>query len=165
MDSSSLILLTKSNLLIKVLDKNTLSIPEAVYEESVGKGIEKGFVDAYQIERLKTEGKIIVKKADKNNLAFIENTFMLHQGEKEAVALAYELKTHLIIDDRKGRNAAKILEIKLTSALGILEALVDKKKIKKEDGLNALSILEKEGWYKEELINKIKNKLMGDQKC
>lgn len=147
-DSSALILLTKSSLIDFVLEKNKILIPDVIYEEAVTKGMERGHQDAYQIEELKTEGKILIKNSNKLNAKFIENHFMLHRGEKEAIALAYELKIPLIIDDRKGRNAAKALQIKLTSTLGILDVLISNKKIKKEVAFKSLNVLENYGWYK-----------------
>jgi predicted nucleic acid-binding protein len=44
----------------------------------------------------------------------------LDSGEQQAVALAYELKKLLVIDDRLGRAAARQLNISITGTAGIM---------------------------------------------
>jgi len=47
-------------------------------------------------------------------------TLRLGAGEQQAVALAYELKALLVIDDRLGRNAARRLGLSVTGLAGVL---------------------------------------------
>src|SRR5713101_4181029 len=44
----------------------------------------------------------------------------LHPGESEAIALALEMKTRLLIDERDGRRLARQLGLDLTGVLGVL---------------------------------------------
>jgi predicted nucleic acid-binding protein len=47
-------------------------------------------------------------------------TSRLDLGEQQAVALAYQFKKLLIIDDRLGRNAARQLGLSVTGTAGVL---------------------------------------------
>jgi predicted nucleic acid-binding protein len=47
-------------------------------------------------------------------------TLRLGPGEQQAIALAYELKTLLLIDDRLGRTAARRLGLPITGLAGVL---------------------------------------------
>lgn len=47
-------------------------------------------------------------------------TLRLDLGEQQAIALAYELKMLLIIDDRLGRAAARQLNLAVTGLVGVL---------------------------------------------
>lgn len=50
---------------------------------------------------------------------------LLDAGERETIALALEIGAEAIavIDDRRGRRRARILEVSLTGTLGVLQAL------------------------------------------
>jgi predicted nucleic acid-binding protein len=41
-------------------------------------------------------------------------------GESEAIALAYETRTRIILDDRKAREAAQRLGVSVTGTVGLL---------------------------------------------
>jgi predicted nucleic acid-binding protein len=54
----------------------------------------------------------------------------LDQGEAEAISLAIELKANsLLIDDRKGRNAARGRGIKTVGTLAVLEVAAERRLI------------------------------------
>lgn len=55
-NASSLVLLTKAEILGYFIKKVQLIIPRKVYEEAVIKGKEKGAADAYKLEKLTQEG-------------------------------------------------------------------------------------------------------------
>ena len=57
-DSSTLILLARSGMIERM--ECVFLIPASVYEESIKRGKEKGFEDAYLLERLVEEKKIEV---------------------------------------------------------------------------------------------------------
>lgn len=46
--------------------------------------------------------------------------FWLDEGESEAIVLAQELQTSLLIDERKARGIASVLGIPLTGTVGVL---------------------------------------------
>lgn len=55
----------------------------------------------------------------------------LDPGEREAIALALELRPHfLIIDERQGRKVAKGLDLQITGTLGVLDRADDKGMVK-----------------------------------
>lgn len=47
-------------------------------------------------------------------------TLRLDPGERQAIALAYELGVPLVIDDRLGRAAARRLDLTVTGTVGVL---------------------------------------------
>jgi len=49
----------------------------------------------------------------------------LGKGESQAIILAKDLKTYLIIDERRARNVAKKLSIKVIGTAGILKKLYE----------------------------------------
>lgn len=161
-DASSLILLTKANVIEKVLERNVITIPSQVYEEVVVKGKEKGRKDAFQIEHYKEDGKVEVRAVKPKIKERIEKIFNLYGGEGVAVALAIELNTPILCDDRKGRNACKVLELKCSSALNILLALYKKGKLTKKEAKESLEKLSRYGWYKQELIDYVKDQIGGE---
>ena len=85
--------------------------------------------------------------------------FKLSGGEKDSLALAFELKLPMLCDDKKGRNAAKVLNLKTFSAISLLESLHSNKKIGKQSVIESLDKLQKFGWYKEDLIGHIRRKI------
>jgi predicted nucleic acid-binding protein len=86
------------NLLQQVIGE--LIIPEAVYDELVGKGRQRpGAAEAERAEW--------VQRRTITNLAPISNLpSTLHAGERHAILLAQELGLGLLIDERRGRTVA-----------------------------------------------------------
>lgn len=157
-DASSLILLAKTGLLEKLLDKNKLIIPEKVYIE-VMKGKEKAMLDAFLVEKLVNENKIDIQKVDKKVYENILKLFGLWAGEAEVLALALKDKLPIITDDKKCLNAAKAANIQHITTLDIVISLFQKKYIDKEKAKKSMEILEEYGWYKKDIIKFYKEKL------
>ncbi len=157
-DASPLILLGKISLLTKLLEKNKLIIPEKVYLEVI-KGKEKGFLDAFLVERLVKEGKIKIEKVDKKIYEKIWKLFGLWAGEAEALGLALKTKCPLITDDKKCLNASKATNIKVITSLDVVISLFKKKQIDKNKALKALRMLEEYGWYKNDIIKFYRGKI------
>jgi predicted nucleic acid-binding protein len=114
-DTTALIILAKSNhlnLLTNIIDK--VYIPKAVMHELQYKDdIVKIFVENSDfIEVQEVTNKKILYEVKATNLDL---------GETEAIALALELDLRLIIDEKKGRKAAKQKGVKIIGLLGILE--------------------------------------------
>lgn len=89
-------------------------VPEAVKTELTRK--QEGIV------LFKNNPWIRVKKAtDEKSLRVL--SLIVDSGEAEAIALALELDTMILIDERKGRNYARDLNLKVRGTLGLfLEA-------------------------------------------
>ncbi len=113
-DSSSLIILSEMerwDLLQNIFDD--IIIPGAVYQEVTAK------------RDIKLPKFILVKSPEDNGLI---STFkmLLDKGESEAIALAIELESDLIIDEKKGRRIAIGQGINVIGLLGIIYLNVKK---------------------------------------
>lgn len=112
-DASPLIVLLKTNNIIILKDLfQQITIPQAVYKEITAKKQEKSLFD--KIDWIKIRK---IKNADM--ASFIEK--LLDKGETEAIILAKELQTKLLIDDAKARKYAKMLDIEVIGTLGLLK--------------------------------------------
>ncbi len=122
-NSSPLIHLTrlgKIQYLFKLV-KN-VTIPKAVFEEVVIKGKLNNYSEAFTIERFIKEEKIIV-----SNIKTIDESLYppLGKGELEALELAKQTKELLLVDEKKARTFAQILQIEhQTTITTILELLI-----------------------------------------
>lgn len=115
-DASSIISFARANKLdlLKQVVKN-LIIPEAVFEEIVIKG--SGKPGATEINSaLWIEVRKII---DRSKLAGLPDK--LGQGEKEAIVLAQELESFLLVDDPQARREAERQKIKLIGSPNILQ--------------------------------------------
>jgi hypothetical protein len=90
-------------------------IPREVYNETVKRGKEKGFVDAEIIEKAIKEGLIEVKglsKAQKKEVERLCSLAAIGRGEAEAIVLARDSKSELVMDDAVALGAAKLYGLK-----------------------------------------------------
>ncbi|KKM20396.1 hypothetical protein LCGC14_1645890 [marine sediment metagenome] len=121
--SSPLIHLTrlgKINYLFKLV--KYINIPKAVFDEVVVKGKIKNYSEAFTIESFIKEEKIVV-----TNLNSFDESFYppLGRGELEALELAKQKNELLLIDEKKVRNLAQILEIEHQTTIStIFELLI-----------------------------------------
>ena len=136
-DTGPLVVLFKTDLLFLLRDiYQDVLVPEAVKKELTRK----------------SEGNILfeknpwikVKKAtDKESIQIL--SLILDGGESEAIALALELGSMILIDERKGRNCAKNLNIRVRGTLGLfLEA---RKKGKVKNVTECIDKLKRAGYY------------------
>jgi predicted nucleic acid-binding protein len=90
-------------------------IPTAVYRELLAKpGVEAVYLDRALQDFL----KVVLVSQISPEVDFV--TSRLDRGEREAVALAYEHRAPLIIDERLGRLAARRLGLSVTGVVGVL---------------------------------------------
>lgn len=158
-DSSSLILLAKSDILDIIINnaKQKLIIPEQVYLESTEK---KELFDAQIIEKRIKEKSITQKNIlNKGLYARILKDFNLGKGETESITLCIELKAGLITDDKKAINACRILKIKFTTVPRLVVYLYKTNLIGKIEANTIIKKLQKFGRYSDEIINKVKEDL------
>lgn len=79
---------------------------------------------------------------------------IVDEGEAEAIALASERRSLLIIDDLKGRKVAKKLGLRIIGTLGILKTMKLRGLIR--EIRPAIEKLMKEGFYiSEDLVNEV----------
>lgn len=126
----SLIKINRLDLLEKLFDE--IFIPDAVYRELT---TNITFAD---------EGKIVrkfnflkqISVQNKQSIQILQSVTGLDDGESEAIVLANEQKSDLlIIDERKGRKVAQKLGIAITGTMGILiqanaEGMISKDEVK-----------------------------------
>ncbi len=122
-NSSPLIHLTrlgKINYLFKLV--KYINIPKAVFDEVVVKGKIKNYSEAFTIESFIKEEKIVVTNLNSFDEAFYPP---LGRGELEALELAKQKNELLLIDEKKVRNLAQILEIEHQTTIStIFELLI-----------------------------------------
>lgn len=86
--------------------------------------------------------------------------FSLGKGEAEALALAVSGKARLFAtDDKKAIQAAKLLRIPFTTAVGILVRLSEKGLLARKDAQLKLEALRKHGCYRKDIIEDARSRL------
>jgi len=120
-DSTTIIILSnfdRFELLSNIFPK--IIIPQAVYGELNAK--------------VKADLPPFIKVKDVGSSKLLDELkLLLDVGESEAIALALELKSPLIIDERKGRKIAMNMGLTITGLLGIVYLNVKKSFISKKE--------------------------------
>lgn len=124
----SLIKIGQLELLQKLF--NVVYIPNAVYRELTEN-------EAYPEEaKIVQECQFLHVKEVKNvkSVTILQNFTGLDIGESEAIILADENQSDiLLIDEHKGRQVAKKMQITITGTIGILTQAFDENLLTKED--------------------------------
>lgn len=137
-------------------------IPDAVYHETVVMGIRRGFPDARTLRLF----------LDKHDWVFQEpvdlpeeiEALRLDRGEKEAIALANLKNALLLMDEERGRSAARKMNIQARGSLGVLIEAYRKELISEvrlrfcfEEIMNRNDI-----WISGKLCERLLSQLFGD---
>lgn len=161
-DSSTLILLAKSDMLSLLLDSypGDVLIPEEVERECCDAG---PFPDAIVIKSWIQSGRIkVVRISDCELPSKLIEDFRINMGEAESLTLAVERSADIVAtDDKNAILACKLLKIKFTTALGILVRLAEKKAIGLDDALVKLEKLALLGRYDVSIIEDTSELLRG----
>ncbi len=157
-DASSLILLAKANILDDLLELTDIIVPTIVYDE-IMKGKEKNKQDAYYIEQLINLNKIKIEDPQDINVSQIKFLYRLDAGELYAITLAKEKSIDLLIDDRDGIIVCHKLNVRIHTALMILEELIIGKFISIDKARFALALLIENGRYTSEDIKNINERV------
>jgi predicted nucleic acid-binding protein len=96
----------------------SLVIPDAVYEELVGRGHDRPGAEAV------AQGEWILRRTVTDQEAVAQLPRVLHAGEREAIVLAHELQAQLLIDEQRGREIAMAQGLEV---VGILRIFADAK--------------------------------------
>lgn len=118
-DSGPLIYLDVLGYLHALKGLHRVIIPEAVARELEGHpGAPAGSAPALEWIHRQTPAVESVRRV-------VSQPPLLDAGERETIALALEIgaEATAVIDDRRGRRRARILEVPLTGTLGVLQAL------------------------------------------
>lgn len=154
LNATPLIYLTriqKLEYLIQLYD--TIYIPLKVYEEVVIKGKETQKLEANLIEQYINEKKITVKKVKIKETSYPNS---LHQGEIEAIQLAKDLQSRILIDDRSAYNFCKFLNLDVIRTIKVLielcvHQLIDESKLKK----NIVRLTNEGFWISSDILARI----------
>jgi predicted nucleic acid-binding protein len=162
-DSSTLILLAKSELLDIFLDdfQGTPCLPAAVEEEST---CDSSRPDGVLIQQRVREGRLAIEEIRQPKvLSRLIQDFRLGAGEAEALALALEQEETAIVatDDRNGIRACRVLRIDFVTSLGILVRAVENGLLTQEDGMRSLERLTAFGRFRDEIIEEVSRQIGG----
>ena len=156
-DSSTLILLAKTELLRGVSEDVQIIIPKMVETECTCKDT----FDAKLISTLIDNRKIEVVTANKESAATLCRDFKIHAGEVEALAIALKKQLPLAVDDLPTIKACKILNVQFTTAIHFLINTSEKRLINKEMSLAKLEKLSLYGRYNKQIIDDAAKRLKG----
>ena len=132
----TLLKLERLELLEKIFGQ--VIIPNAVYEELTAN--QKYLSEAKVIDDCSflKRGEV----SDRQAIKILREVVGLDAGESEAIALADEQGADLlIIDERKGRRAAKQIGLKITGTIGILIQAFDSNILSRQEIFSCLEIL------------------------
>jgi predicted nucleic acid-binding protein len=145
LDTSTLILLAKIELLPLLAEKTELKITQEVQDEALFK---PKLYDARVIAEMLHRGTIQVAKGTHGSIRQqIQNDFGLGPGEASALLLAREMNAPLATDDGLAIKAAKIMGIPFLTSIHVVTELYVKSRISQKTALVKLERLEEIGRY------------------
>jgi len=160
-DSSTMILLAKSELLGIASENIHIIIPEMVKAECAVKNT----FDAKLILALIGNKKIEVVTANQKAVGALRRDFKIHAGEAESLAVALKKQIPLAVDDLPTIKACKILNVKFTTAIHFLITITEKGRIDSEMALVKLEKLSFYGRYNKRIIDDAAKRLKGGKEC
>ena len=128
-------------------------IPEAVYEEAVIRGLEKGYKDAQQTQNAMDEGWINVNTTKKQFKAKVKENenklgIELGEGEREAIALALAKKLSLFLtNDEDAYQIGKILDLDPKGVLHVLLKSIKERHLNVKQAKESLNKMLEEGFW------------------
>lgn len=160
LDASSLILLTKVNMIEFLMNEFDLSVTETVREEAANYGSS----DARKIEKYVEEGRIDTREVKGEAVEELAKDFNIDRGEASTL-LTYRGGDADIVttDDGKTIETCRVLDIPYTTSLALLEKAVDDGELSMDEGLAKLERLEDYGWYSQELLDRTESSIRGEK--
>jgi predicted nucleic acid-binding protein len=160
-DSSTLILLARTDLLRDVSEEVGIIIPEEVKREC----LEKKTPDAELISLLIQTGKIsVVASGDVKAIRKLQTDFRIAKAESEAIWLAKKYRYPIAVDDGLGIKASKVLGLQFITAIHFLLRLASHNNISLELAQEKLSKLARIGRYNTRIIEDAMNRLKEGRK-
>lgn len=126
-----------------------INIPKAVFDEVVTQGKLKNYTEAFIIESFIEKEKITVINLDPFDESFYPP---LGRGEIEVLELAKQKNELLIIDEKKARNMAQILQIKHQTTIATIFELLISKNIDFSDYKTNLKMYAESSWISADVI-------------
>lgn len=136
----------KVNLLKKFYGE--VIIPEEVYKEAVDRGLEEGFSDALVTKEGVEQGWIKISRLneEENRLRkrIMEHALEVHLGEAEAIILAREMNTPLLMDESAGRVFAEAWCLRVRGTLYVIMKALREELLSKDQAKEAtLQLIQK----------------------
>ncbi|MBI4524636.1 MAG: hypothetical protein HY695_12580 [Deltaproteobacteria bacterium] len=157
LDTSTLILLAKSDLLNLLAERTPIEIPQEVQREALAR---RELYDAKMIEGMLRGGRIRISKYRRPDRSKqIQVDFGLEAGEAAALLLAKEAQLPLGTDDGPAIKAAKIIGVPFFTAIHVLLVLHERGRISTDVALAKLEILQKVGRYNVEILEDARRKI------
>jgi predicted nucleic acid-binding protein len=139
-------------------------LPQKVFEETIEKGLEKGYSNSFVTKKLIEKGLIRVKGIHSGTSVNELEIFGLNEGEAEAVALYFQEKAdRLASDDNAVRKNRVILGLQIVGTPALIYSLFKKGLVTKEKTIAALFELKKLGWFRPEVLELILKEVEMDE--
>ncbi|MCF6148051.1 MAG: hypothetical protein E3K37_05275 [Candidatus Kuenenia sp.] len=156
-DSSTLILLSKTEVLGIVSEDIQIIIPRMVKAECT----RKDTFDAKLISALIGNRKVEMATANKEAVGMLCRDFKIHVGEAESLAIALKRHLPVAVDDLLTIKACKVLNVKFATAIHFLINIAEEGKINSERALVKLEKLSLYGRYSKRIIDDATKRLKG----
>jgi len=125
-------------------------IPEEVYKEAVDRGLEEGFSDALVIKECVDQGWIKVSKLNERMIKLcqkmMQHAFEIHLGEAQAIILARETRSPLLMDESSGRAFAETWGLKVRGTLYVIMKALREEILNKDEAKEAVLQLISKGF-------------------
>lgn len=146
----------KLYLLEEIFD--TVLIPTRVYSEVVVSGKEKGYHDAFLVEKYITKGIIVKKEVKIKKLI----NMPIGRGEAETIELAAgEGIYDVLIDEAKARRIARMYNLRPKGTLWVLTRAFEKDLLSKIELMNNIEELIKSGYrIREDILVEVYRELI-----
>jgi predicted nucleic acid-binding protein len=142
-----------------------VSIPSAVHEEVVTRGLEMEQSDAYVCQLAMARGELVVVGVDDVSLSEAVRVLPLGKGEKQAIQLGLARSADwVLLDDSLAREETRRLGLKAKGTLGVIAEACRKGLISlSEAELISQAIITREDiWISEALIHRVWDDLRED---
>ena len=120
-----------------------------VYEEVYTKGIERSAIEAAALKELIEDCliEVVSRRKQSGRAKRLTGESGIHRGEESVLSLALRTHATAIVDDRRARQVARALGVRLSGTPGVIIELVRRHVISKGEARNALERMIDEGWY------------------
>lgn len=160
-DASTLILLSKIEMLRDVLADMDAVIPKVIEDEATSQASRP---DAQLIRRCIEDGMIQVrdpKEIKKVDLAKLLRDFHLSKGEATALLLAQRWDGRLATDDGPAIKACKVFGIPFATAMNLLVQAALNGRIPRDTALTKLELLNLAGRYEMRIVEDARQRIQG----
>ncbi len=154
MDACTAILLAKSSVIETLANTREIIMTKSVYSEII-KGKEKMLEDSFLIENLEIDKKIKLTNDNKKITEKLMKDFNMGEGEASTISSGIEKKCIIATDNLQGRKASKVNNLPLVGSPELIIGLFKTKKINLDKTKIALKKIKEEGWFENNLIEKI----------